>query len=152
MQPEVDRTPRLAAAVPTKGRVLVAVSVPLSTFAGLQLVSVPEPSLGPPAGAGGDSMAAIISADGRYVAFASTARNLVLMTNRTRLSGLSPCPVNVFLRDRTNGTTTLVSVNLAGTGGGNSNSFPAGISTNGQFVLFESSSGDLVAWRHQQCQ
>jgi Tol biopolymer transport system component len=120
-------------------------ALPLSAAAGLQLVSLPDLSFGPPASGGGDSVAAVISADGRYVAFASTAQNLVPMANSTRVSGLSPCPVNVFLRDRSSGITTLISVNLAGTAGGNSNSYPAGISTNGQFVLFESTSGDLVS-------
>src|SRR6185437_2636522 len=35
--------------------------------------------------------------------------------------------------------------NQSGTGGGNGDSFPTGISTNGQFALFESSASDLVA-------
>ena len=53
--------------------------------------------------------------------------------------------MNVFLRDRTNATTTLVSVNLTGTNGGNGDSLPAGLSTDGRYVLFESSASDLVA-------
>ncbi len=53
--------------------------------------------------------------------------------------------MNVFLRDRINSTTTLVSLNLSGTGGGNADSFPTGISTNGRYALFESSASDLVA-------
>lgn len=56
-----------------------------------------------------------------------------------------PCRFNVYLRDRLNQTTTLVSVNLSGTGGGNGDSFPTGLSTNGQFALFESNASDLVA-------
>ena len=57
-----------------------------------------------------------------------------------------PCRrLNVFLRDRASNTTTLVSVNLTGTGGGNGDSLPFGISTNGQFALFESAASDLVA-------
>ena len=55
-----------------------------------------------------------------------------------------PFRFNVFLRDNLNHTTALVSVNQNGTGG-NGNSFPTGISTNGQFALFESSASDLVA-------
>ena len=50
----------------------------------------------------------------------------------------------MFLRDRTNGTTTLVSVNLTGTGGGNGDSLPAALSANGRYACFESSASDLV--------
>ena len=82
-----------------------------------------------------------MSVDGRFVLFASTADNLVLSNNG---SGM-PWRMNVFLRDRTNGTTALVSVNLAGTGGGNGDSFPTGLSTDGRYALFESSASNLVA-------
>jgi hypothetical protein len=98
-----------------------------------------------PAGGSGDSWGAIISPDGRFVLFASTANNLVLTTNGTALPIAGAPGLNVFLRDRTNGTTTLVSANLNGTGGGNGDSIPTGLSTNGQFVCFESSASDLVA-------
>src|ERR1017187_2726529 len=112
--------------------------------ASFQLTSVIGPSLGSPAGGAGDSMSPIISADGRYVLFASTANNLMLNTNGNPIPALIPPSLNVFLRDRTNGTTTLVSVNLSGIAGGNGNSMPMDISTNGQYVLFESSASDLV--------
>jgi Tol biopolymer transport system component len=52
--------------------------------------------------------------------------------------------LNVFLRDRTNHTTTLVSANLNGTGGGNGDSIPTGLSTNGLFACFESRASDLT--------
>jgi len=93
-------------------------------------------------GGSGDSGLAILSRDGRYVLFASTAINLTLTTNN---DSLLPCRFNVFLRDNLSQTTTLVSVNQSGNGGGNGDSFPTGISTNGQFALFESSASDLVA-------
>jgi Tol biopolymer transport system component len=112
---------------------------------GLQLVSVRNSSLNPSAGGNGDSGVPIISPDGRYVLFASTADNLVLTTNLNPVSGLLLRSLNVFRRDRTNGTTTLVSVNFAGTGGGNGDSLPAGISSDGQYALFESSATDLMA-------
>jgi hypothetical protein len=115
------------------------------TAAFLQLVSQPDPSLLTSAGAGGDSVDAIISPDGRYVLFASTAGNLILNSNGVAIPSLFPAGMNVYLRDRTNGTTQLISVNLSGTGGGNGNSWPQGISTNGQYVLFESVASDLVA-------
>jgi Tol biopolymer transport system component len=110
----------------------------------LQLVSVLDPSQGPPASGSGDSWTPIISPDGRYVLFASTANNFVMVTNDTPIPARFPAPLNVFLRDRTNGTTTLVSVNLSGTAGGNGDSLPMGLSTNGQFAVFESSASDLV--------
>ena len=47
----------------------------------LQLVSVIDPTQMPYATGGGDSLAPLLSADGRYVLFASTARNLVVNTN-----------------------------------------------------------------------
>jgi hypothetical protein len=98
-------------------------------------------SFAPTPGGDGSSGLPIVSADGRYVLFASTANNLVLTNNNI---SVLPQRMNVFLRDRDSGTTTLVSVNLAGTGG-NGDSFPTAISTNGQFALFESAASDLVA-------
>jgi hypothetical protein len=97
-----------------------------------------------PAGGSGDSWGAIISPDGRYVLFASTANNLVLTTNGTALPIHGVPRLNVFLRDRTNNTTTLVSVNQAGTGGGNGDSIPTAFSSNGQFVCFESGASNLI--------
>jgi Tol biopolymer transport system component len=111
----------------------------------LQLVSVRDPSQGPPAGGSGDSATPIISPDGRYVLFASTANNSLLTTNDTPIPARFPAPLNVFLRDRTNGTTALVSVNLSGTAGGNGDSLPMGLSTNGQYAVFESVASDLIA-------
>ena len=109
----------------------------------LQLISTVDPSQGPPPGGGGDSWAPILSPDGRYVLFASTANNLAL-NGTNALPLLSPARMNVFLRDRTAGTTTLVSANLNGTGGGNGDSWPSTLSTNGRYALFESSASDLV--------
>jgi hypothetical protein len=115
-----------------------------ATAAFLQLVSQPDPGLLTSASAGGDSADAMISAGGRYVLFASTAGNLILNSNGVAIPSLFPRSMNVYLRDRTNGTTRLISVNLSGTSGGNGDSWPQGISTNGQFVLFESDASDLV--------
>ncbi len=124
---------------------LLAAATALSaSAASLQLVSTLDPAQEPPSGGGGDSATAVISPDGRFVLFASTANNLALVGTNP-LPVLVPPPLNVFLRDRASGTTTLVSVNAAGTGGGNGDSLPAGLSTNGQFALFESSASDLVA-------
>ncbi len=77
-----------------------------------------------------------ISADGRFVAFASTATNLVAHdTNNAE---------DIFVRDRLNGTTERVS--LTGSGGqANADSSFASISADGQFVAFGSFADNLVA-------
>ncbi len=125
--------------------VLFALSLAFAAVAQpLQLVSTANASLAA-AGGGGDSLNPILSADGRYVLFASSANNLVTNSSGNPFPVSSPPALNVYLRDRASGTTTLVSVNLAGTSGDNASSVPRQISTNGQFVLFESCAGDLVA-------
>ena len=110
----------------------------------IQLLSLRNPGVAPPASANADSGLPILSPDGRFVLFASSADDLVVMANGARIATLIPPPLNVFLRDRTNATTTLVSVNLSGINGGNGDSVPAGLSTDGRYVLFESSASDLV--------
>ena len=130
-----------------RGRLLVLIAGIALPAVGqpLQLQSLRDPEQAPPAGGGGDSWAPIISPDGRYVLFASSANNLVRAGSTNPIPALFPAPINVFLRDRTNGTTTLVSVNFSATGGGNGDSWPSALSTNGQYALFESSASDLVA-------
>lgn len=88
------------------------------------------------ASANGDSRRPVISADGRYLAFESTATNLV--TNDTNTW------TDIFLRDLQTGTTTLISVNSSGTGSGNLESSTPVISANGRVVVFKSSAGNLV--------
>jgi Tol biopolymer transport system component len=116
--------------------VLSAAELPAAT--GLQLVSGREPGVALPAGGNGGSAPLAMSPDGRYVLFTSGARDLV--TNDNGLFGM-----NIFLRDRLAKTTTLVSVNLSGTGGGNGDSAAGAISSDGRYVVFESAASDLVA-------
>lgn len=119
-------------------------SLALPALAGpIQLVSRLTASQSPPAGGNGVSCLPVFSADGRFVLFASTANNLLLTSNNVPLPAPVPAWFNVFLRDRTNQSTRLVSASLTG-GGGNGDSFPSALSTNGQFALFESSASDLV--------
>ncbi len=91
------------------------------------------------AGAQGDgnSTDPSISANGRFVAFASDASNLV--------AGDTNGKVDVFVHDRQLGTTVRASVDSAGvqSTGGTSNR-PA-ISANGRFVAFDSSATNLVS-------
>ena len=86
-------------------------------------------------GGSSNSASPAISADGRLVAFESTANDL------------GPADTNgaqdVFVRDLQTGTTTLVSVNAAGTNGGNATSFDPVFSADGRLVAFESAASDL---------
>ena len=77
-----------------------------------------------------------ISVDGRYVAFASDASNLVAGdTNNKR---------DIFVHDRLTGATTRVSVDSDGAQANNS-SFEPGISADGRYVAFASDASNLVA-------
>ena len=82
------------------------------------------------------SFAPSISADGRYVAFASSASNLVLNDG----NGFD----DVFVRDRVAGTTERVSIRFDGSIAGNSSSGEPSISADGRFVAFHSSASNLV--------
>lgn len=77
-----------------------------------------------------------ISADGRYVAFSSSATNLVPGPN-TEAS-------DIFVRDRWAGTTSLISVASDG-GPGNGACSGAAINATGRYVAFGSDSSNLVA-------
>lgn len=83
-----------------------------------------------------------MSGDGRFVAFQSTAADLV--PGFTPAGGTNP-PANDYIRDLQNGTTTLISANTSGTGGGDIGSGPGAISTDGSTVVFASSASNLYA-------
>ena len=85
------------------------------------------------AGVGASSDPAI-SADGRFVAFVSTATNLV-----TGVSGQQ-----IYLRDRTSSTTTLMSQNDLGTPASAGSSTSPSISADGRYVAFVSTATNLV--------
>lgn len=86
--------------------------------------------------ANGPSFGSAISADGRYVVFASTATNLVLGDN----NGWQ----DIFVRDRKSGTTSRVSIRTGGRQA-NGDSFGGAISADGRFVGFSSDATNLVA-------
>ena len=79
-----------------------------------------------------------ISRDGAYIAFASTATNLV-SADRNRAP-------DVFLYDRQSNTTTLVSRNASGKPANGASGSPS-ISADGRFVAFQSDASDLVCSR-----
>ena len=76
-----------------------------------------------------------ISADGRLVAFCSSANNLV--------SGDINGHGDIFLRDLEKGSTSLISVSQSGSQGNNYSIFPC-ISADGAFVAYESLASNLV--------
>jgi Tol biopolymer transport system component len=83
----------------------------------------------------------VMSADGRFVAFVSAARNLVAGTG-----DVPPDPAggNVFLWDRETGQLTLVS-HRAGSGeGGNGASLSPSLSADGGVLVFTSKATDLI--------
>ena len=89
---------------------------------------------------GGDSNNSSISSDGRYIAFASQATNLV--------AGDTNGKSDIFLHDTQNNTTTRVSIVSIVSGGaqatgGDSNS--PSISSDGRYIAFASSATNLVA-------
>src|SRR5688500_14383059 len=84
----------------------------------------------------GASFDPAISADGRHVAFASAAPDLV--------AGDDNGEVDVFVRDRKQGTTVLASVGPHGAPGDGPSVAPS-ISADGRWVAFESDAGSLVA-------
>jgi Tol biopolymer transport system component len=91
--------------------------------------------------ANGASFDAVVSDDGRFVAFTSKATNLVAT------AGLPLAPTartHVYVRDRQGGTTSIVSANPAGLAGNGDASAPA-ISGDGTKVAFVSGATDLVA-------
>ena len=81
------------------------------------------------------SFGPVISARGRYVAFTSTASNLV--------PGDTNDSLDVFVRDRELGTTRRVSVSSTGAQG-DSDSFGPAISAAGRYVAFSSDASNLV--------
>ena len=85
---------------------------------------------------GGDSVAPSISADGRFVAYQSSATNLV--------TGDTNGAPDVFVYDRQTGTATRASISSAGAQAAGGPSANPSISGNGRFVAFQSGATNLV--------
>ncbi len=88
-------------------------------------------------GGNGDSFRPVISGDGRYVAFRSLSTDF----GPTDTNGV----YDIYVRNLILGTTTLASVNEAGTDSGNGESVQPAISLNGNYVAFGSLASDLEA-------
>lgn len=84
----------------------------------------------------GSSSSAALSADGRFVAFRSTATNLVAGDTNARS--------DVFLRDRQAETTTRVSVSSSGAQANDASSAPS-VSEDGRYICFSSAASNLVS-------
>ncbi|HZE67809.1 MAG TPA: hypothetical protein VE081_14330 [Sporichthyaceae bacterium] len=82
-----------------------------------------------------ESTGAVISADGHYVAFVSTARNLVPKDANAH--------DDVFVRDLRTGATRLVSIGLHGQGANGVSGGPS-LSADGQTVVFLSQASNLI--------
>lgn len=87
----------------------------------------------------GESYSPIISDNGRYVAFYSTASDLV--------TGDINGKDDVFVHDRNTGATTLVSVSSNGAQGNQNSRYPS-LSSNGRYVVFESTANSLIEHDH----
>lgn len=84
----------------------------------------------------GISSFGLISDNGRYVAFSSHAHNIVTIP--------TPNGPSIYLRDLQTSTTTLVSINAAGTAGSFGNSELIDMSPDGRFIIFSSNVADLT--------
>src|SRR5690606_7632163 len=96
------------------------------------LVSRPDPSVGDDL-ANGPSGEPVASADGRYVAFSSTATNLV--TGST-----TPGRQHVYVRDTRTGRTFRVQADAEPNG----SSYDPDLSDSGRYLVFTSKATDLV--------
>jgi len=83
----------------------------------------------------GDSRSPVLSGDGRFIAFESTANNMVDGDNNNNS--------DIFVHDRQTGKTELVSVTSDGLPGNRISRSPS-ISQDGRFIAFESESFNLV--------
>src|SRR4029079_17344741 len=96
---------------------------------------------------GESALAMALSADGRLIAFASDASNLVRGdTNRCeQYAGSFGC-TDVFVHDRASGSTKLVSVSSAGRHANDGSlSWKPAVSADGRYLGFESSASTLVS-------
>lgn len=121
--------------------VLALLVVAPDAKADLELVTRRDPSF-PPSDAAGAEGGASISADGRYVAFASSAPNLSAGQEDRNHPYFGS---DVFLRDMVAGTTILVSRSASSPNQtGNGGSYSPAISADGRYVAFVSGATDLV--------
>lgn len=103
--------------------------------AAFELISVNSNEAQGNGSSGNNNTPNAVSDDGRYVMFISNATNLA--------PGDTGSDLDVFVRDRTNGTTEMVSVSSTGAQA-NSQTLRADMSGNGRYVIFLSDDDTLV--------
>ncbi|HET6791331.1 MAG TPA: hypothetical protein VFI35_07065 [Actinomycetota bacterium] len=128
----IHGAPRAVALLSISLVVAVALAGPARAAATTKRVSVRSNE----AQGNNDSTEPVVSRDGRFVVFSSDASNLV--------AGDTNDAMDVFVRDRRLGTTKRVSVR-SNEAQGNAGSQHPEVSTNGRFVVFDSSASNLVA-------
>ncbi len=104
----------------------------------LELDSIERVNLGPGdiEATGGGSTIPSISSDGRFVAFMSTATNLIASDGNSQR--------DIFVRDRQLGTTERVSLGFGGAESDGDSRLPA-ISADGRFIAYQTLSSNLLA-------
>lgn len=85
-----------------------------------------------------------ISADGNFVVFESASSNIVAGDVPQIFDGYELWFSDIFLKNTITGAATLISSNSSGAFG-NSDSFNASISSNGRYVVFDSTATNLVS-------
>lgn len=123
-----DPAPSLTAAPPSTAEADPSATMTISS-------RTPEPQLQPDQPGNGPSSWASLSAEGRFVAYASDATNLV--------PGDSNRSCDIFVRDRETGRTERISVATDGAEA-NGSSFDPAISADGRYVAFWSWANNLV--------
>jgi Tol biopolymer transport system component len=103
----------------------------------LELITAADPHLALSKGGSGDSSAAVVSPDGRWIAFASSAPDL---TQHPKLVSV----LDLFLWNRETRTLELLSLSTNGSSGGSGHSLPLGFSADNRLLIFESLARDLV--------
>lgn len=110
---------------------------PMSPMSALELISINSNEEQGNQSSGNNNTPNAVSDDGRYVMFISGATNLAQSPSDTGND------LDVFVRDRTNGTTDMASVSSTGAQA-NSQTLRADMSGDGRFVIFLSDDDTLV--------
>ena len=127
--------PAVSNAQKSKVGISTAPAAPMSPQAALELISINSDEGQGNGISGNNDLPSAVSEDGRYVMFISNATNLA--------PGDTGADNDVFVRDRTNGTTERVSVSSTGAQA-NSQVSRADMSGDGRYVIFLSDDDTLV--------
>lgn len=121
---------------------LLWLAVP-GNFMAADVVPITMFSNPPSVSASGDSYGVVMSPDGRFVVFCSSADNVVTTPAGTQIPPQTPPRLQVYLRDRLLGLTQLVSISTNAVQA-NEDALALQISPDGRYVLFQSLANNLV--------